>query len=65
MDGDVDLEEAHRFREEGIPCVSPLVYLWDPGEDGSPGEQPASKIANFQISSNVIILATPHRITTA
>jgi hypothetical protein len=24
-------EEAHRIRE-GMPCVPPLVYLWDPGE---------------------------------
>jgi hypothetical protein len=63
MDGDVDLEEAHRIREEGILCVPPLVYLLDPGKVDPPAEAGLeSQIFEF---SQLIILATPHRITTA
>ena len=44
-----DLEEAHRFREEGIPCVPPLVYLlWDPEEVDPPARSRPRKSQNFK-----------------
>jgi hypothetical protein len=61
MDGDADLEEAHRIREERIPCVPPLVYLWDPGEVDPPASsRPQRKFSNFQIFSNLPF--SPHLI---
>jgi hypothetical protein len=59
MDGDADLErEAHRIREEGIPCVPPLVYLlWDPGEVDPPASSRPQKIKK----SNLLNLSfSPH-----
>jgi hypothetical protein len=66
MDGDADLErEAHRIREEGIPCVPPLVYLlWDPGK-WIPRQEAGLENRKFSNLLKLIILATPRRITTA
>ena len=45
-----DLErEAHRSREEGMPCVPPLVYLlWDPGQLDPPARSRPRKSQNFK-----------------
>jgi hypothetical protein len=52
LDGDADLErEAHRSREEGMPCVPPLAYLWDPGEVDPPASSRPRKITKFSIFS--------------
>jgi hypothetical protein len=55
MDGDVDLEEAHRFKEAGMPCVhSPRIPL------GSRRWIPRRKLASNLKFSNflkLIILA--------
>jgi hypothetical protein len=66
MDGDADLErEAHRIREAGMPCVPPLVYLlWDPGQLDPPARSRPRKSQIFNLLK-LIVLATPHRITTA
>jgi hypothetical protein len=61
MDGDVDLEEAHRIREAGMPCVhSPRIPLGS-RRSGSPGEQPASEnFKNFKSSQLIILAASSH-----
>jgi hypothetical protein len=65
MDSDADLErEVHGIRE-GIPCVPPLVYLWDPGEVDPPAvSQPRKNFRNLRNPDIVVTFssrrASPH-----